>query len=78
MNSPHPDNLTSVIFRALYPEFDLIAIGGTYVVVPTGSLVLVGDSLGAIARQISEIQNPETELAYLVADATDPLPQRPK
>ncbi len=76
MNSPHPDNLPSAVFKALYREFDLITIGGTYVVVPAGSLVLVSESLGAIARQISELENPEAELADLIADTIKPLPRR--
>jgi hypothetical protein len=75
MNSPHPDNLTSAVFKALYREFDLITIGETYVVVPAGSLVFVSNSIGAIAVQISELQNPEVELD-IIADAAGPLPQR--
>lgn len=80
MTSPHPDNLTSAVFKALYREFDLITIGGKYVVVPAGTLVLVSDSIGAIVRQISEHENPEIELADMIADAAaepaEPLPQR--
>jgi hypothetical protein len=47
-----------MVFRALYPEFELLSAGGTYVVVPAGTLVLTGDSLGHIARQISDRENP--------------------
>ena len=42
------------IFRALYQEFDLRTINGTYVVVPKGTPWFAGTSLGDIARQISD------------------------
>ena len=50
---PGRDDLTERIFRALYPEFDLRTINGTYVVVPKGTPWFAGTSLGDIARQIS-------------------------
>ena len=31
---PRPDELTSIVFRALYFRFDLLTIGATYVVIP--------------------------------------------
>jgi len=34
---PGGDDLTTRIFRALYQEFDLRAINGTYLVVPKGT-----------------------------------------
>ena len=75
--------MAEIVFRALYPEFDLVTIGATYIVypppVPGSPLMYIADSLGAIAQQISELENPETELADIIADATvsaDPLPQR--
>jgi hypothetical protein len=81
MNSPHPDNLTATVFRALYPEFDLVTVGGMYIVYgpasPDTPFMYIADSLGAIARQISELENPDVELADLVAyDAAEPLPHR--
>lgn len=54
----HPDNLPETVFRTLYPDYNLLTVGGMYVVVPTGTLVLTGDSLGHIARQISDRENP--------------------
>ena len=48
------DDLAIRIFRALYPKFDLLTIGATYVVVPKDTAWFCGVSLGSIARQISE------------------------
>jgi hypothetical protein len=81
MSSPHPDNLTTTVFRALYPEFDLVTVGGTYIVYgpanPDTPLMYIADGLGAIACQISELENTDVELADLVADdAAEPLPHR--
>ena len=50
--------LTARIFRALYQEFDLRTINGTYVVVPKGTPWFAGASLGDIARQISDHDHP--------------------
>ena len=52
------DDLTTRIFRALYQEFDLRTITGTYVVVPKDTLWFAGTSLGDIARQISDHDHP--------------------
>lgn len=75
-----PDDLTARIFRRLYPGFDLVIIGSTYAVYPPaghgGPLMLISDSLGAIARQIAELENPGVELADLISDADGPLPHR--
>ena len=53
---PGRDDLTERIFRALYQEFDLRTINGTYVVVPKGTPWFAGTSLGDIARQISALR----------------------
>ena len=50
--------MTARIFRALYQEFDLRTINGTYVVVPKGTPWFAGASLGDIARQISDHPGP--------------------
>ena len=55
---PGRDDLTERIFRALYQEFDLRTINGTYVVVPKGTPWFAGTSLGGIARQISDQDHP--------------------
>ena len=55
---PSGDDLTIRIFRALYLEFDLRAINGTYIVVPKGTVWFAGPSLGDIARQISDHDDP--------------------
>jgi hypothetical protein len=55
---PGRDDLTRRIFRALYAQFDLRTIGATHVVVPTGTPWFAGDSLGEVARQISEYEHP--------------------
>ena len=70
----HPDNLPEMVFKALYPEFELRAVDGTYVVVPAGTLLLTGDSLGAIARQIAGRENPP-DLGELLL-WVDALPHR--
>lgn len=38
----HPDNLPEMVFKALYPEFELRAVDGTYVVVPGRHLAAHG------------------------------------
>jgi hypothetical protein len=60
------------VFRALYKDYRLFSFGGNYIVIPAGTLMLTSDSLGAIAQQISELENPLTDLLM----REDPLPQR--
>jgi hypothetical protein len=77
VTSPGLDNLTSTVFRALYPEYDLTTVGNTYIVYAppgAGPLLYASDSLGVIAQQISDLEG--VELADLMEDATDPLPRR--
>ena len=52
-------DLTARLFRALYQEFDLHTVNGTYVVVPKGTPWFAGPSLGEIARQISGHDRPD-------------------
>jgi hypothetical protein len=52
------DELTALVFRALYGEYDLRTFGVLHVVTPKGTPVYVGDSLGQIARQLSGHQGP--------------------
>jgi hypothetical protein len=49
----YPRNLTSVVFRALYPDYELMTLGVLHIVTPKGTPVFIGDSLGQIARQLS-------------------------
>ena len=56
---PGRDDLTLRIFRALYAEFELRTVGNSYVVVPGGVPCFTGRSLGEIARQISEHEEPD-------------------
>ncbi len=51
---PPPDDLTARVFRALYPEFDLHALPGTYLAVPAGTSCYAAPALSEIARQISD------------------------
>ena len=53
-SEPCPDELTCRVFRALYAELDLRTVHDTHVAVPKGTLWFAGQSLGEIARQISE------------------------
>jgi hypothetical protein len=55
---PAAGDLTARIFRCLYPEYDMRAINGTYIVVPKGTRWLAGPSLGDIARRISNHDHP--------------------
>jgi hypothetical protein len=50
---PPPDDLTARVFRALYPEFDLHALTGTYLAVPAGTPCFAAPVISEIARQIS-------------------------
>ena len=50
---PSGDDLTTLLFRALYQGFDLHTVGGIHVAVPKGSPCYAGPSLGDIARRIS-------------------------
>ena len=64
MTTPTPGNLTAILFRALYREFDLITIGVLHIVVPKGTPLLTGDSLGDIARRISATSAPAPGAPY--------------
>ena len=48
-----PDDLTARVFRALYPEYDLHDLAGTYLAVPAGTPCFTGPAIGEVARQIS-------------------------
>jgi hypothetical protein len=52
------DELTALVFRALYSEYDLRTFGVLHVVTPKGTPVFIGDSLGQIARQLSDHEDP--------------------
>jgi hypothetical protein len=58
MVQPGRDDLTPRIFMALYAEFELRAVDGTYVATPKGTPCFTGRSLGEIARQICEHGEP--------------------
>jgi hypothetical protein len=57
------DELTALVFRALYSEYDLRTFGVLPVATPKGTPVYTGDSLGQIARQLSDHQDPAPALA---------------
>lgn len=61
MTAATPGNLTAIVFRALYREFDLITIGVLHIVVPKGTPCFAGPSLGDIARQISQYEHPHRD-----------------
>jgi hypothetical protein len=50
---PFPEDLTARVFRALYPEFDLHDLAGTYLALPKGTPCFTAPALGEIGRQIS-------------------------
>lgn len=70
-----PDNLPTLVFRALYPYHQLVREGDRYATVCGGSLIIT-DSIGELARYISELHSPDTLLADLVAEPEEPLPRR--
>lgn len=55
---PGREDLAIRFFRALYQEFDLRTIGGTYVAVPQGTPWFAGPSLSDIASQIRDHGHP--------------------
>jgi hypothetical protein len=72
---PPPEDLTARVFRALYPEYDLHVLAGTYLAVPAGTACYTAPAIGEIARQISGRE-------HHVADPPDALhrpslPRRP-
>lgn len=70
------DDLTPRIFRALYQDFDLVTIGMMHVVTPKGTPVFAGESLGQIARQISDHEAGEPTELSSDAPSADQLPSR--
>jgi hypothetical protein len=75
---PARDDLTPRVFRALYAEYELHAIEDTrYVAVPRGTAWHAGQSIGEIARQISDRDHPDPVTAAPDTPAYIPLPTRP-
>jgi len=71
---PGPGDLPARVFRALYPGYDLHAVGGTHVVVPKGTALLAAPTLSEIARQLA---SPGSADPAAGAPVPVPLPQRP-
>ena len=55
---PLPDDLTAIVFRALYADYDMRTLGVLHVVTRKGTPVYIGDSLGQIARRLSDHEDP--------------------
>lgn len=53
-----PCDLAARLFRALYPGFELKAVGAIYVATPKGTPCYAGPTLTEIARQISAAAPP--------------------
>jgi hypothetical protein len=70
------DDLTPRIFRALYQDYDLLTIGVVHIVTPKGTPVFIGDSLGQIARQISDHQHEAPAASSYDGPSADHLPVR--
>jgi hypothetical protein len=68
------DDLTPRIFRALYQDFDLHHVDGTFIAVPRGTAWYAGRSIGEIARQISD---PGYRGPAIPTPVPVPLPPRP-
>lgn len=73
---PDRDDLTPRIFRALYQDFDLLTIGVVHIVTPKGTPVFIGDSLGQIARQISDHKHDDPAASSYDGPSADHLPVR--
>jgi hypothetical protein len=71
-----PEDLTARVFRALYPEYDLHDLAGTYLALPKGTPCFTAPAIGEIARQISgrdhHALDPPEALHH------DRLPRRPE
>ena len=50
---PPPGDLAARVFRALYPGYDLHALGGTWLALPAGTPWFTAPAIGEIARQIA-------------------------
>lgn len=72
---PPPADLTARVFRALYPEFDLHPLAGTYLALPKGTPCFTAPAIGEIARQISDRDRPAP--AAPPAPLSHDLPRRP-
>jgi hypothetical protein len=70
------DDLTPRIFRALYQDFDLLTIGMMHVVTPKGTPVFVAESLGQIARKISDHESSALTEPSSDPQSHDQLPSR--
>lgn len=57
-SQPARDDLPARVFRALYAQFDLHTVGSIHIAVPKGSPCFAGQSLGEVARQISDHEHP--------------------
>jgi hypothetical protein len=73
---PGRDDLTPRIFRALYENFDLLTIGVIHIVTPKDTPVFIGDSLGQIARQISDHERETPAAPSSGAPPANHLPTR--
>ncbi len=70
-----PDDLTVRVFRALYPEFDLHDMAGTWLAVPAGTPWFTAPAVGEIARQIRARDRPAP--APPAGMSCPDLPRRP-
>jgi hypothetical protein len=59
---PPSEDLTARVFRALYPEFDLHDLAGTYLALPKGTPCFTAPAIGEIARQISGHEHPVPDI----------------
>ena len=75
-SQPGRDDMTPRIFRALYESFDLLTIGLIHIVTPKGTPVFIGDSLGQIARQISDHERQDSTTPSPDTPSADHLPVR--
>lgn len=70
-----PADLTARVFRALYPEYDLHDLAGTWLAVPAGSPCFTAPAIGEVARLISG-QDPQAAAPPDALVRPD-LPRRP-
>jgi anti-sigma regulatory factor (Ser/Thr protein kinase) len=75
---PGRDDLTPRVFPALYQDFDLRTVGVMHIVTPKGTPVFTGDSLGQIARQISDHEHGNPAATQRATPPADHLPARPR